>query len=73
MQIAWVFGKTKPTINTHLKRLEKELDEKEGVRKIGKTELSVAKTKPILLHNLDLVLAIGYKVNSRKRVEFRSG
>lgn len=71
-QIALLFCKSKSTINEHIKNiLEKELDEKDVVRKFGKTELSNVKTKPILFYNLDLVLAVGYKVNSKKGIEFR--
>jgi len=51
--------------------LQSELNEKEGVRKFGKTESSVVRTKPISLYNLDLVFASGYKVNSKKGIEFR--
>ena len=71
-QIALLFCKSKSTINEHIKNiLEKELDEKDVVRKFGKTELSNVKTKPILFYNLDLVLAVGYKVNSKRGIEFR--
>ena len=47
------------------------MDENEVVRKFGKTELSSVKTKPILLYNLDLILAVGYRVNSKRGIEFR--
>ena len=71
-QIALLFCKSKSTINEHIKNiLEKELYEKGVVRKFGKTELSNVKTKPILFYNLDLVLAVGYKVNSKRGIEFR--
>ena len=71
-QIALLFCKSKSTINEHIKNiLEKEFDEKDVVRKFGKTELSNVKTKPILFYNLDLVLAVGYKVNSKRGIEFR--
>jgi hypothetical protein len=71
-QIALLFCKSKSTINEHIKNiLEKELDEKDVVRKFGKTELSNVKTKPILFYNLDLVLAVEYKVNLKRGIEFR--
>ena len=72
LQIAQLFGKAKSTINEHIKNiLSHELEEKDVVRKFGKTELSSIKTKPILMYNLDLILAVGYRVNSKKGIVFR--
>ena len=71
-QIAKLFGKAKSTINEHIKNiLRYELDEKEVCRKFGKSELSYIKTKPILMYNLDLILAVGYRVNSKRGILFR--
>ena len=71
-QISKLFGKAKSTINEHIKNiLNNELNEEEVVRKFGKTELSTIKTKSILMYNLDLVLAVGYRVNSKMGIEFR--
>ena len=58
-------------MNTLKNILEKELDEKDVVRKFGKTELSNVKTKPILVYILDLVLAVGYRVKSKRGILFR--
>ena len=72
LQIASLFSKSKSTINEHIKNiLKNELSEYEVVRKFGKTELSNVKTKPILFYNLDLILAVGYRVNSKRGIEFR--
>ena len=62
-QIAKLFQKSKSTINEHIKKIfnSSELFEKDCVRKFGKTELS---TKPTYYYNLDMILAIGYRVNS---------
>ena len=71
-QIAKLFAKAKSTINEHIKNiLKNELKEKEVSRKFGKTELSYVTTKPIIMYNLDLILAVGYRVNSKRGVEFR--
>jgi len=71
-QIAHLFNKAKSTINEHIKNILKyELNENEVVKKFGKTELSSVKTKSILMYNLDMILAIGYKVNSKRGVMFR--
>ena len=67
-----LFGKTKSTINEHIRNiLKNELDETQVMRKFGKTELSSITTKPIYYYNLDMILAIGYRVNSKKGIEFR--
>ena len=71
-EIALLFEKTKSTINEHIKNILKaELDENTVMRKFGKTELSSVKTKPINYYNLDLILAVGYRVNSKRGIEFR--
>ena len=71
-QIAKLFAKAKSTINEHIKNiLKNELEEKEVCRKFGKTELSYVTTKPIIMYNLDLILAVGYRVNSKRGVIFR--
>ena len=70
--IALLFGKSKSTINEHIKNiLNYEFDRDEVVRKFGKTELSTIKTKPVYFYNLDLILAIGYRVNSKRGIIFR--
>ena len=66
-QIALLFGKAKSTINEHIRNiLKNELDETQVMRKFGKTELSNITTKPIYYYNLDMILAIGYRVVSTK-------
>ena len=71
-EIALLFDKAKSTINEHIKNiLKEELDEDTVMRKFGKTELSSVNTKPINYYNLDLILAVGYRVNSKKGIEFR--
>ena len=71
-QISMLFEKAKSTINEHIKNILKyELDENLVVRKFGKTELSTIKTKPITYYNLDVILAVGYRVNSKRGILFR--
>ena len=69
-QIAELFQKAKSTINEHIKKIfqANELLESVCVRKFGKTELS---TKPTLYYNLDMILAVGYRVNSKRGILFR--
>ena len=71
-QIAILFDKAKSTINEHIKNiLKNELDENLVMRKFGKTELSNISTKPIYYYNLDMILAVGYRVNSKRGIQFR--
>jgi hypothetical protein len=54
----------------HLKTLfaEEELDEATVMRKFRISELS---TKPTNFYNLDAIIAVGYRVNSKKATRFR--
>ena len=38
------------------------------MRKFGKTKLS---TKPTNYYNLDMILAVGYRVNLKRGIQFR--
>ncbi len=69
-QIAELFQKAKSTINEHIKKILKssELYEKDCVRKFGKAEFT---TKPTFYYNLDMILAVGYRVNSERGILFR--
>ena len=69
-QIAELFQKAKSTINEHIKKILKssELYEKDCVRKFGKTEFT---TKPTFYYNLDMILAVGYRVDSERGILFR--
>ena len=69
-QIAELFQKAKSTINEHIKKILKssELYEKDCVSKFGKTEFT---TKPTYYYNLDMILAVGYRVNSARGILFR--
>ena len=75
LQIAELFQATKQNISKHIKAIydDQELDEratvnqqltvqKEGVREVSRT---------LTLYNLDVILAVGYRVRSARGVEFR--
>lgn len=66
-----MFQKSKSTINEHLKNIfdEVELLENEVMTKFGNSEFS--KQRPTQHYNLDAILAVGYRVNSRRGVQFR--
>ena len=69
-QMGALFGKSKSTINEHIKNIykEKELEEQETLRKFGNSEFS---TKPINYYNLDMIISVGYRVNSKNGIIFR--
>ena len=69
-QIGKLFNKAKSTINEHIKNIyvEKELLEENTMRKFGNSEFS---TKPTNYYNLDMIIAIGYRVKSNRGTQFR--
>jgi len=74
-QIADLFNTDKSGISRHIKNIfqNKELEQKSTVAKIatvqkeGKREVK----REIEFYNLDVILSVGYKVNSKKATEFR--
>jgi hypothetical protein len=60
------------TINYHLKKivLANEIDEKSGIRKFRITAQD-GKTYSTIHYNLSAIIAVGYKVNSERAVQFR--
>ena len=69
-QMAKLFCKSKSTINEHIKNIYKssELLEEETMSKFGNSEFS---DKPTNYYNLDMIISVGYRVNSKQRVQFR--
>lgn len=69
-QISKLFNKAKSTINEHIKNIysEHELEEIDTKRKFGNSEFS---TKPTNFYNLDMIIAIGYRVKSNQGTQFR--
>lgn len=69
-QMSTLFGKAKSTINEHIKNIykEKELNECDTERKFGNSEFS---DKPTNFYNLDMIISVGYGVNSKRTTEFR--
>ena len=73
-QIAALFGTEVPAINKHIKNIIKsgelkteatiskmEIVQTEGKRKVSRT---------VELYNLDLIISVGYRVNSQKATQF---
>ena len=69
-QMGLLFGKSKSTINEHIKNIykEEELLEYDTMRKFGNSEFS---DKPTNYYNLDMIISVGYRVKSQNGVIFR--
>jgi len=67
--IAELFGTARSTITEHINNILKdgELDENNTVGKID----VINSKKPVKIYNLDMIIAVGYRVNSKKATNFR--
>lgn len=68
-QISELFERERSVITKHIKKVfsEEELDEKSNVQK-----MHIANSdKPIILYNLDVIISVGYRVNSKRGTQFR--
>jgi len=74
-QIAGLFGVEINTINYHLKEIYKseELEENSTIRKIGivQNEGNRDVRREVAFYNLDAILSIGYRVNSKEATQFK--
>ena len=64
-----MFDVGRSTITEHINNIlnSGELDENNTV---GKTDIDNSK-KPVKIYNLDMIIAVGYRVNSKKATNFR--
>ncbi len=71
-QLTELFGKAKGTISEHIKHIfeDGELDENSVVR-FFRTTATDGKQYEVIHYNLDMVLALGYRVRSQVGVRFR--
>lgn len=71
-QLTKLFGKAKGTISEHIKNIfeDKELQEDSVVR-LFRTTASDGKQYEVAYYNLDMVLALGFRVRSPVAVRFR--
>lgn len=71
-QISKLFDKDKSVISRHIKNVfeSKELKEREVVAFFA-TTASDGKTYNVQYYNLDLILSVGYRVNSKQATKFR--
>lgn len=72
MEMAELFSATKQNISLHLKNIfaDGELSE-DSVVKDSLTTAADGKRYPTRLYNLDAILAVGYRVRSKRGVQFR--
>lgn len=77
-QIAQLFGRERSVITKHLRNIfkEEELDEKVVSAFFAHTTLHGAlkgktQTKSVRFYNLDAILSVGYRVNSKQGTQFR--
>lgn len=70
--IATLFGVSISTTSRHLKNIfeERELEESSVIAKIA-TTASDGKTYQVTFYNLDAIIAVGYRVNSKEATQFR--
>lgn len=68
-QIAHVFDRDRTVIGRHIKNIFRtgELDEKSNVQKMHIAHAD----KPVAFYNLDMILSVGYRVNSKRGTQFR--
>lgn len=68
-QIAELFGKDVSGISRHISKIFKdgELDEESNLQKM---QIPFS-DKPVNFYSLDIILAVGYRANSRRAIEFR--
>ena len=69
--IAELFGVTTPTINEHLKNIfeSQELDQNSVIRKFL-TTANDGKNYNTQYYNLDAIISVGYRVNSKRATQF---
>ncbi|MGB9151545.1 MAG: virulence RhuM family protein, partial [Alphaproteobacteria bacterium] len=74
-QMADLFQKTVPTINEHIKNVydERELLQESTIRNflIVQTEGKREVSREVNLYNLDMIIAVGYRVKSHRGTQFR--
>jgi len=68
-QIADLFGRDRSVVTKHLQNIFEsgELVEESNVQKMHFAHSD----KPIVVYNLDVIISVGYRVNSRQATQFR--
>jgi hypothetical protein len=71
-QIAFLFGRDKSVVSRHVKNIlaDKELEKSAVVAKNATTAVD-GKIYQVAFYNLDMILSVGYRVNSKTATQFR--
>ncbi|MEI8174680.1 MAG: RhuM family protein [bacterium] len=71
-QISDAFGAERSVVTKHIRNIlkNKELDEKSVCAKFAHTAED-GKTYQVQFYNLDIILSVGYRTNSKRAIEFR--
>ena len=74
-QIAKLLGRDKSVISRHLRNVfvTRELDRRSSVVAKNATTAADGKTYQVDYFNLDAILSVGYRVNSKRGTQFRIG
>jgi prophage maintenance system killer protein len=73
-QMAGLFQKDQATISRHIRNIfeEGELRESNSVLKQANMQkMHISLNKPTIYYNLDVIISVGYRVNSRRGTQFR--
>ncbi|MDR0575057.1 MAG: virulence RhuM family protein, partial [Tannerella sp.] len=74
-QIAYLFGTEIPAISKHIKNIVNsgELDEKATISKMEIVQIEGSRhiMREVAHYNLDMILSVGYRVNSKNATAFR--
>ena len=70
-KIGELFQTTRTNINMHIKNIleDGELEESEVMTKVSNPDFS--RQRPTQLYNLQMILAVGYRVKSHRGIQFR--
>ena len=75
LQLATLFDKDVRTINEHIKNIYEEVELEEGATlrrfRIVQTEGSRTVTREVAHYNLDMIIAVGFRVRSLRGTQFR--
>ncbi len=71
-QITTVFGRDKSVVSRHIKNIYKDSElQKDWVVAFFATTANDGKTYQVEYFNLDMIIAVGYRVNSKRATQFR--
>ncbi|MBW8308304.1 MAG: type II toxin-antitoxin system death-on-curing family toxin [Candidatus Paracaedibacteraceae bacterium] len=71
-QLSELFGRDKSVISRHLKKIFETVElERDSVVAFFATTAADGKTYTVEYFNLDVILSVGYRVNSKRGIEFR--